>query len=193
MSRMKFGVCPCCRSRNLKKIQGEQFTCLDCAAPLRFTWNWLHWASIIAYILLSNYLDEVPVTIRFSILAVVLVVLLILYFRLRQFHLDEFKLDEELTAAKSELYQIDRFVGGKIGVIDFINEVDELKKTYAKEPAVRSLVQNHFNRVGGLSIEEQALSFTSIHPYVDLKKIALQQQHETRKRIERLNAYKLQI
>jgi hypothetical protein len=103
---MKFGVCPCCRSRNLKKIQGEQFTCLDCEAPLRFTWNWLHWASIIAYILLSHYLDEVPVTIRFSILAVVLVVLLILYFRLRQFHLDEFKLDEELTAAKSELYQI---------------------------------------------------------------------------------------
>lgn len=193
MNRMKFGVCPCCRSRNLKKVQGEQFICLDCEAPLRFTWNWLHWASIVAYILLSNYLDEIPATICFSILAVVLVVLLFLYFRLRQFHLDEFKLDEELTAARNELYQIDRFIGGKIGVIDFINEVDELKTTYAKEPEVRLLIQNHFNRVGGLSIEEQAKGFADIHPYVDLHNIALQQQQETHERIARLSAYKVKM
>lgn len=190
---MKLGSCPCCGSRNLKKLQGEQFTCLDCNAPLRFTWSAAHGVGIVLPMTLPNLMQQFSDPIRYGIPAVLLVVLLILYFRFRRFHLDEFGIAEAISAAQEELRYIDKFIAGKIGVIDFIGQVDELKATYVQEPTIRSLIQDHFNRVGGLSAEEQASGFAAIHPYVDLNNIAHQQQQETSNRIARLNAYKLQI
>ncbi|WP_331346793.1 hypothetical protein [Cellvibrio sp. UBA7661] len=190
---MTLGACPCCGSRNLKKLQGEQFTCVDCKAPLRFTWSAAHIIGIFLPVFLPNLLKSFPDTVQYGVPAVLLVVLLILYYRYRRFYVDDIGVAEAINARNSDLTHINRFVAGKIGAIDFVSNIDALKSTYAKEPAIQTLIQDHFNRVGGLSLSDQAAGFSAVYPSVDLMSIAAEQQKAANDEIARLKTYKITV
>lgn len=190
---MTLGTCPCCGSRNIKKLQGEQFTCLDCKAPLRFTWLQLRSLVFLLPMVMPNLMQQFPDHLRYGLPFVVFFVLLILYYRYRQFHIDDIGIAEAINARNSDLSHINRFAAGKIGAIDLINQIDALKNTYAKEPAIQTLIQNHFNRVGGLSIADQAVGFSAVYPDVDLKNIAIEQELTANDEIARLKTYNITI
>ena len=188
---MKLGVCPCCGSRNLKKLQGEQFTCLDCNAPLRFTWGAGHGIGIVLPMILPNVMQQFSEPIRYGVPAVLLVVLLIFYFRFRRFHLDAIGINEAINTAQDDLRQIDKFLAGKTGVVDFIAQIGSLKNTYGKAPSIQKLIIDSFNRVGGISVDEQADAVARTFPDIDFKKIAGEQAEEATARIAQLNAYQV--
>lgn len=190
---MKLGTCPCCGSRNLKKLEGEQFTCLDCKAPVRFTWGAAHGIGLVLPMTLPNVMQQFSDPIRYGIPAVLLVVLLILYFRFRRFHLDTIGVNEAINSAQDDLRKIEKFLASKTGVVDFIAQIDSLKNTYGKTPAIQKLIIDSFNRVGGISMEEQEDAVARSFPGMDFKKIAVEQVEEAKARIAQLNAYHVKI
>jgi hypothetical protein len=186
---MKLGACPCCGSRDLQKVQGEKFVCQACKAPLRFTWSAAHGIGIVLPLTLPNLMQQFPVLIRYGIPLVLLAVLLVLYFKYRRFHLDEICLNEWLLELQHDLQLADKFIAGKTGVLDFIQQMNGLKNTYGKVPAIQTLLREHFNRVGGFSIEEQSRAFSGLYPDIDINQLSQQQISFAQAEIERLRAY----
>jgi hypothetical protein len=188
---MKASSCPCCESRDLKKLKGEQYICLNCQAPLRFTWSAAHGIGIFFPLMLSNLLTSYTSIIRFGIPLILTLVLLILYFRFRRFHLDDIGMVEARNAAHEDIHLADKFLAEKIGIIDYVNQSNTLKKAFSQSPAFQKLNTDHFNRVGGMSLAEQACGFTEAYPDVDIKEIVLQQQKEGQARLGQLTNHKI--
>ncbi|EIK45057.1 hypothetical protein O59_001731 [Cellvibrio sp. BR] len=186
---MKLGTCPCCGSRDLQKVQGEEFVCQACKAPLRFTWSAAHGIGIVLPLTLPNLMQQFPEFIRYGVPAVLLAVLLVLYFKYRRFHLDEIRLNELLLELQHDLQLAGKFSARKTGVLDFIQQMNGLKNTYGKVPAIQTLLREHFNRVGGFNIEEQSRAFSGLYPDIDLNQFSQQQISFAQAEIERLRAY----
>jgi hypothetical protein len=188
---MKFGRCPLCESRTLKKIQGEEFECEACKAPLRFTWSLGNSIAIILPIGLSNLMSHFSDPIRYGVPAVVLLLLLFFYFKYRNYHLDDIRINESLNALQDDVRHADNFLAGKIGVIDMIERMSLLKDSYGKNAKVQAIAREHFNRIGGLNLAEQSEAFSSVYPDIDLQEFALRQKKAAQQEISRLQSYKL--
>lgn len=190
---MKLGGCPCCGSRNVKKIQGEVFVCLDCDAPLQFTWGARYTVGFLLLLTIPSLLQNFYSPVLVGALAVLGLSLVYLYYRYRQFHLDTSVIDGLRCTANDELRYAEQFLSEKIGAIDFINKMENLTEAYGKHPTIQQCVVDHFNQVGGMSLEAQAQAAALAYPEVDFNRIAEQQQEAANAMLTRLTAYQVKI
>lgn len=186
---MPKNCCPNCGSKNLIKNKQRTYDCGQCGAPLLHTWPYFESSIFVVPAILNLPNHVFPTNWAAGISVLLCGIGVVLFFKYRDFYINKGEVNIAIDVANDELTQLKKYQQGTIGVLDLLENLKWVRSEVGIGDELSPLIAEHFNRIGGLSCEEQTQRFMALKPGLDLPSLIQQLTVRLQERLQRYKSY----
>jgi hypothetical protein len=172
--------CPFCNQKLLINSSTKALSCVHCKVPLTVSvtddqnliTNIINYSVVIATatILLHDFDSRLEFIL---LLAVGIYALLSVFFERKLLEINQSYIQGEIGRLEASIRPYKKFLNGDLGILDLLIEDSQLKRITGLDGFLSSLLKIHYEKIGGLTYEEQLQGIIQTRPNLDMKKLLL--------------------
>lgn len=188
--------CPFCNQKLLINSSTKALDCVHCKVPLSVSIpydqsliaNIINYSVVIATV--TILLHDFDSKLEFMLLlAVGVYALLSVFFERKLLEINQSYIQGEIGRLGASIRPYKKFLKGDLGILDLLIEDPQLKRITGLDGFLSHLLKIHYEKIGGLTYEEQLHGVMQIRPNLDIQKLLLSEIKRMEAEIDDLKKY----